>query len=239
MEIDNRQSEIDKYFELRGLDIDNYSNFFVPKWLENEISRDKSSKILDFGCGFGQLIGALSKQGFTNLKGVDISSDAVNEAQKRGLPVFLITSIQDFAKGDEKFDVIFMSHVLEHFPKEEVIPTLKLIKENLLLPNGRLFIQVPNAQSPTGLYWMYEDFTHHLLFTAGSLIYVLKASGFTDITFVDPRSEADLNFVQKIKQRLLFYFFVKKTNLWNMATRSQFHKSSPRIYTWELKVKAS
>jgi len=45
---------------------------------------------------------------------------------------------------------------------------------------------VPNAQSPVGCYWAYEDFTHTTLFTAGSLYYVLKMAGFKEITFVDP-----------------------------------------------------
>ncbi len=44
---------------------------------------------------------------------------------------------------------------------------------------------MPNAQSHTGCYWAYEDFTHNTLFTAGSLLYVLKMAGFAHIEIID------------------------------------------------------
>lgn len=42
---------------------------------------------------------------------------------------------------------------------------------------------MPNAQSNTDCYWAYEDFTHYTLFIAGSLLYVLREAGFTNIEF--------------------------------------------------------
>ncbi|MBL0306338.1 MAG: hypothetical protein IPQ25_09965 [Chitinophagaceae bacterium] len=79
-----------------------------------------------------------------------------------------------------------MSHVLEHIEKEKIIDTLIHIRKNLLKKGGVFLLMVPNAQSYTGAYWRYEDFTHNIMFTAGSCIYVLKAAGFENIEFIDP-----------------------------------------------------
>ena len=82
--------------------------------------------------------------------------------QKEGFDVDCV----DFANYQGgAVDVIIMSHVLEHFPKDNIIPTLKKAY-NILNPNGKLIVSVPNAQSNTGSYWAYEDFTHSTLFTS-------------------------------------------------------------------------
>lgn len=79
-----------------------------------------------------------------------------------------------------------MSHVLEHLPKDMIIPVLQKIRDSLLNKDGELCIMVPNAMSNTNCYWAYEDFTHNTLFTPGSLLFVLREAGFSDITFLDP-----------------------------------------------------
>ena len=42
---------------------------------------------------------------------------------------------------------------------------------------------VKMMQLNTDCYWAYEDFTHYTLFIAGSLLYVLREAGFTNIEF--------------------------------------------------------
>ena len=46
------------------------------------LPEDKSSKILDLGCGSGYLLDLLLKSGYRNTSGVDISSDQVAFAAK-------------------------------------------------------------------------------------------------------------------------------------------------------------
>lgn len=129
-----------------------------------------------------------------------------------------------------------MSHVLEHIPKENIILTLIDIKQNLLKEDGAFFIAVPNAQSNTNCYWAYEDFTHSTLFTAGSLLYVLKAAGFKSITFVDPYGYEHSSYWKKIMRRLLLKIYDTNNRFWNSVTGSTYHLPSPKIYTWELRA---
>lgn len=78
-----------------------------------------------------------------------------------------------------------MSHVLEHLPKEEIIGACR---GHPIHAGGRRLILRGCAQravAHTGCYWAYEDFTHRTMFTSGSLLYVLRAAGFSSVRFLD------------------------------------------------------
>jgi SAM-dependent methyltransferase len=234
----DQEARLHAYFKNRGIDSAYYLSFQLPAWLKDELPSDKSSRILDIGCGFGQMLLRLRDAGYTNITGVDIGSESVDFCRSQGLNVEKITSIDAFADSHRgQYDLILMSHVLEHIPKEQTISTLSSIR-SMLAEKGSFIVMVPNAQSATGVYWMYEDFTHHLLFTAGSLRYALLSAGFEQIEFPDPRCLKGLSPLGKIKRRLFHRLFEWKVNFWNRATASSFHNPSPRIFSFEIKARA-
>lgn len=228
------------YFKNRSVDFENNSSFFTPRYLLKYLPKNKDAHILDIGCGLGNFIGDCAKtHNRTNVKGIDISRAATQFTQSKGLPVELIEDIKTFAStSPEKYDFILMSHVLEHLPKDEMILTLKLIKDKLLKKNGCIFIVVPNAQSATNAYWAYEDFTHNTLFTTGSLDYVLKDAGYKEIEFVDLDGfMGQKEHTIKIKKFFLnIYKRIKKFEMY--ITNSYYHKPSPISYAWEIKAVA-
>ena len=227
----------DSYFSKRSVIADFYDQYILPKYLKKRLPADKSAAILDIGCGFGQLISALTKEGFTDVEGVDISKEAIESCTSRQLNVVGVSDITDFClNAVRKYDFIIMSHVLEHIEKPAIIETLKLIRQCLLKPGSSLAVMVPNAQSNTGSYWAYEDFTHHTIFTAGSLDFVLKSAGFESIEFLDPDGlEGSRLIVRWVKNILLTVYKTNKM-FWNLVTNSSFHRPSPQIFTFELKV---
>jgi Methyltransferase domain len=131
-----------------------------------------------------------------------------------------------------------MSHVLEHFPKDEIVPTLQKIRP-MLNDGGRLLVIVPNAQSNTGCYWAYEDFTHSTLFTAGSLSYVLRLAGFKTVTFMDVDCMYGRGFRGKVIRKFLSMIYRKNMNFWNWVTNSSYHLASERIYSYDIKALAT
>jgi len=162
------------YFEARRISPEVYSEFSLPRYIITRLPEDKNSTILDFGCGYGQIVSAIHALGYNNVIGADIEQDAIDFLKKQGYKVENVSDLDLFVKKRANFfDMIIMSHVLEHLPKDYIIPFLEKIKL-LLKKEGILFVMVPNAQSNTGAYWAYEDFTHHALFTSGSIYYVLK-----------------------------------------------------------------
>lgn len=119
-----------------------------------------------------------------NVFGIDINPKAIAHCQSQGIESKVVENILDFFPA-QKFDLIITTHCLEHLPKDSIIPILTHFRKHCLAKNGKIFVAVPNAQSHTGCYWAYEDFTHTTLFTAGSLIYVLKMAGFSDVAIID------------------------------------------------------
>jgi cyclopropane fatty-acyl-phospholipid synthase-like methyltransferase len=234
----NREAMLHSYFRNRGIDAAYYLSFQLPVWLKDELPKEKNSRILDIGCGFGQMLLRLREEGYGNISGIDIGSESVEFCQSQGLDVEKINSIEEFSKTHaDRYDLILMSHVLEHIPKEQTISTLSAI-QSMLRKGGSYIVMVPNAQSATGVYWMYEDFTHHLLFTAGSLRYALLSAGFERIEFPDPKCLKGLSAWGKIKRQLFLRLYEWKINFWNRATASSFHKPSPRIFSFEVKARA-
>lgn len=220
------------YFTNRGVDISMYDNYKVPNWLKKEIGNNKNISILDIGCGLGQTVFGLEKEGYTNVSGVDLSEEAVKFCKEKGLNVFFLDIREYYGK---KYDFIIMSHVLEHIEKSEIIPLLKKIYSDILNDNGKLCVMVPNAQSNTDCYWAYEDFTHQYLFTSGSLLFVLREAGYNDIYFADIEGLSGSKGIKKFIKRILLCVYKFNKSFWNKVTGSAFHATSPQIYTWELK----
>jgi len=218
---------------------DFYKKYDLPKYFVDVLPKDKSSHIIDIGCGLGQTLLSLKKEGYTNIKGIDISDEAIKNCKKNGLDIKKIKSIIDFCKrNNSKYDFIIMSHILEHIEKKEIIPTLKTIKENLLEKKGKLFISVPNAQSNTGCYWAYEDFTHQTLFTAGSLLYVLREVGFEKIKIIDKDNTTGKTLLKKVIRKIFLKIYILNKEFWNKITSSSYHKPSPKVFSFDIKVLA-
>ncbi len=94
--------------------------------------------VLDIGCGTGHLIGKLA--GFKKCKvyGIDISNKAINILHTKGIngEVWNAENLDGF---DKKFDVVVLSHILEHITDEE-----NLIRNSKPIANKFILVAVPN-----------------------------------------------------------------------------------------------
>ncbi len=223
------------YFEFRGVSPEFYDDYQIPIFIRSRIP--KTASILDFGCGFGQLLNALRNDGYKSVAGVDITPAAVSHCQSIGIQIF--DSLDAVISDGTKFDWIVMSHVLEHIDKDAIILLLNRIRTELLRPDGKFMIMVPNAMSNTDCYWRYEDWTHTLLFTPGSLLYVLRAAGFTSIHFIDPDCTEGSCWYNLIAKKMGLKLYRANRAFWNRITASSYHKPSPQIFSFELKAVAS
>jgi len=104
-----------------------------------------NQKILDIGCGVGNLGEFLKKKFNSVIYGIDISKTAINEAKKK----LDFVKRLDIEKEDPNFkpcffDVIVMTDVLEHLvnPKEILLKYKKYLKDN-----GYFVLVVPNIAS--------------------------------------------------------------------------------------------
>lgn len=148
---------------------------FFPDYLKEPLLElDFESKILDFGCGAGQLLQALYYYGFRNLTGADafIEGDIFYpngvKIYKRALP-----DIEPF------FDLVMLHHSFEHLPD----PRESLREIYRLLPPGKFcLIRIPLkafAWEKYGVNWVQLDPPRHLfLYTEPSFRLLAEKTGF-------------------------------------------------------------
>lgn len=116
------------------------------------LKKNKSSKILDLGCGSGRHVVYLAKKGF-EVYGIDISKVAIDMSQKwlkeEGLSAEL--SVQDMTKGlpftNEFFDAVISFQVIHH-AKIEIIKQIVREVERVLKKGGLVFVTVPIYSGP-------------------------------------------------------------------------------------------
>lgn len=121
-------------------------------------SRD--ARILDLGCANGGLLGALKDKGFSNLTGVD-PSDACAANTRAVYQVNAVRASLYSLPDLGSFDVITLSHVLEHL---EDLRGAALNFAQLLQPGGIAYIEVPDASRYSEcLIAPFQDFnTEHI-----------------------------------------------------------------------------
>lgn len=135
---------------------------------------------LDFGCGGGgQLERARAAHPNWRFYGLDNSPKACEAATSRGFTVHC-GDIRDMPVPEGGFDIVNMSHVIEHLTDPE--ETLRGI-HRVMKPGGKLIVATPNFDSYAarmfGTYWYALDLPRHLFFfDPASLARLLEKSGF-------------------------------------------------------------
>jgi len=100
---------------------------------------DKNIKILDICCGDGRGLLKMREMGFTNIYGVEICDEKINFAKQYGNVTKMDICCGPF-DFEDKFDIIYSSHTLEHVlnPEYSIKNIIKYLKDDgiffLILP---------------------------------------------------------------------------------------------------------
>ncbi|MBU7582209.1 MAG: methyltransferase domain-containing protein [Nostoc sp. TH1S01] len=120
---------------------------FLEKYAQPERSK---CKVLDVGCGLGKKLTALTKVGYQTL-GVEVNVQIVESNQKQGLNCI---TVEEFFNKEEEFDIILMSHIIEHFYPAELKEFMDSYLDRLKV-GGYLIIATPLLTK-----YFYDDFDH-------------------------------------------------------------------------------
>jgi ubiquinone/menaquinone biosynthesis C-methylase UbiE len=103
----------------------------------------KKSKILEIGCGVGQIANFLEKRDY-NVTGIDISPLFVKEAKKHGDANFEVMDSTALKYEDQSFDTVISAETLEHIPNPR-----KALSEmtRVLKKRGLIVLRFPNKVS--------------------------------------------------------------------------------------------
>jgi len=156
------------------------------------LPKDRSSRILDLGCGRGQFMAYLTGAGYTSVQGVEFSDDQIEHARKTGITGIVQSNIATFLQeSSESWDCIVAIDVLEHFNTNEVLSLVSNVAERLS-PGGRFIMRSVNAASPFFGSIRYADLTHETAFTPVSLGQLFRNVGLREFGFHDsgPRAHS-------------------------------------------------
>lgn len=175
------------YFSLQYANLDRQKKYLEEykkmfewnsKYIFSQIKDKKKNNALDIGCGLGQNLYTLTKLGYKNVIGIDISDDSIKFCKKHKFNVFKISAEEFVKKHKNEFDVITIYHVVEHINKKEIIKFLNGLR-NSLAPGGYLIINIPNGSNPiAAVHDRYVDLTHEILYTPESMTEILNMAGF-------------------------------------------------------------
>lgn len=212
---DDIQNRIKIYYK-------NQYNHIYIRYIQslNEIKKITSQKkLLEVGSNIGFTLNLAKEKGF-EVTGCEINENCLNFSNL----VFGNRVLKDFFQIDEKFDIIIMNDVLEHFPdpQKAIIQAQKLLNDK-----GVIFIQLPNILSKKSKilkanwkYLLVPDHTFH--FSVNSLELLLKNWKFDMKWHRTCNSIEDMSFFN-------FFSVNLRTKLFSLFNNTPFY--FPRLYT--------
>ena len=167
---------------------------FHAEWLCTFLrDRAPGARLLDIGFGRGYLMRLAQAHGF-EVYGLDSSQRQVD-----GLSPYFGQRVARVVVGEEEipwqgFDLVVMSHVLEHLPEPAAV--LEEVR-GLLNPGGLLYLAVPDMQSMHfklfGKRWdVVNPLVHFQYFTHESLTRLVEQCGFDRVERVNYPSPPDI-----------------------------------------------
>lgn len=132
----------------------------------------KDKDICEIGAFDGLLL-SLFKKNNNNVFGYELNDDARVYAQKK----YNIDLKENFLESKSKYDIIILSHVIEHFkePKEILIKIKSMLKKE-----GFIYIEVPNSPMPEEcsyeMLMRYLNTEHIVNFTMDNLIKFVESA---------------------------------------------------------------
>lgn len=205
-----RNTLYDKYFSNQaGRHAENLSTLLGHEMLQLEadvapfLPENPTARILDIGCGYGNLLFFLQKKGYQQTEGIDLSPEQIEKAQQLGLQnVFCINVFDFLAQPRPPYQCIVALDVIEHLSKEELQQLLATINR-VLLPGGSVLFRTPNMDAPLTSVYAYGDFTHETLLNSHSAIQIMQSAGFEQIE-VQPSAMIVQGRIKKIAQKVLY-----------------------------------
>jgi len=135
----------------------------IVKFLDESSSDESPNNVLDIGCAAGYLLVKLRDTYKCEVTGIEPDDNYREYSQGLGLNVL---SNLESLNGNQKFDLITATHVLEHFI--EPMPFLEKVR-GLMSEGGKLILEVP---------LMSPRLSHPIVFTEETFRKMLHKAGF-------------------------------------------------------------
>lgn len=140
--------------------------------------------ILDYGCGMGGMLIPFAIRGYKTY-GIDYGEDFIEIGKNIGINELYIGGFDELINNNQKFDLIILSHIIEHIPDLDVfLNKIKLIMN----PGAHIFIAVPGIDNIhidyKSNFLLYLQSAHSWYFTKNTLSAILNKFNF-EIKFIN------------------------------------------------------
>lgn len=213
----------------------NRGNYYF-NFMENIV--DVSSSILEIGCGMGGILFPFKMRGF-KVKGIDYGEDFVEKGKEVGLDL-TNEEVDDLINNNVKFDLIILSHLLEHIVDLNVFLS-KIHK--LLTDKGKLFIAVPGIKNIHKAYkkdlLSYLQNAHAWHFSQNTLKAALIFNGFSilksdeEINCLAQKEKEEDASIETINELLKFEY--DNVTKYLLETEEHFHKKTTSKFNNSIK----
>jgi SAM-dependent methyltransferase len=164
-----------------------------------DLGASRSDRVLDIGCGNGELIASLRNIGFRNVVGAD-PCIAGEITHPNGVRVLKVTT----SEIEGQFEIVMMHHSLEHIWDQR---RAALDIARLLVPGGRCIVRIPTIDS-----WAWEEYRgdwvqldpprHFYLHSRTSIVRLLRSAGLEVTAIFDDSGPLQLLGSEKIRRGL-------------------------------------
>ena len=145
MDYNNYEEKFTQEINTYNYVFDDKMKYIIIKNLKETLGTNfnEIKDVLEVGCYMGSMTTILSKT-FENVTVIEPSSKCIEILKPNFNNVeFINTIIEDYCT-DKKYDLIIISHTLEHM-KDQILSLKKAY--SLLKPNGYIYVVVPNGTS--------------------------------------------------------------------------------------------
>ncbi len=179
-----------------GLDYDAYYSDYFPSGLKDDspvlesryrtlierlARRTEGRRLLEVGCGNGQLLAVAQALGWS-VVGVELSESQSEHVRRRGVDVRSGDLTAEPLLGALRFDVAIMIEVFEHLP--DPVAMLRAIRRHME-PGSVVHVTTPNFNSLSrrllGGSWSVLNHEHVVVATPSGLKQALLRSGFVGV----------------------------------------------------------
>jgi len=192
-DVQTAQTNLDRFYldfenAFRGdySDIQNRFAVYLPYLAE--VRSDAAASVVDLGCGRGEWLDLLGKQGIAAI-GIDSNPVMVASCQQRGLQAECLNAVS-FLKNQQPGSLAAITgfHFIEHLPFQELIVLCDAALA-ALRPGGLLIFETPNPENlSVGARSFHFDPTHQRPIIPGVAEFILRQRGFarTEVLSLHP-----------------------------------------------------
>ena len=183
----------------------------LATYLSSRFNIKKDCKILELGCGRGELLNSFIDLGIDGY-GTDISDYSKKKYPKIKFTESNILKEKKIPFSDNFFDFVYSKSFIEHFYDPDFIFT-EIFR--VLKPNGKVLTLTPDWQFMSEVF--YDDSTHKRPFTTKSLKEIQIITGYSDVV-VEKFRQLPVTWNKYSSLNFFYIFFAELTRIFFPAS---------------------